>query len=648
MTERQSTANWALGCVLAGVAALMALLLSIQHFGGLHLPGCGDGGACDQAARSAWGKLPGTGWPVSHLGAAFFVALLTGWALSRGRPRPSLRWMARLGAAVSVSYGVIIVAGGYSCPYCIAAHAANLAFWLVSEIGARVASAPAGRGRPEQAEKRGKPPSLRPTSDKAAVWISAVAFVLVTAAFGTAEVATRDAARRHAERSAAESTREIIAATSQKAAAQATVSMSTSSPTATKPTERPTSASAISGPPPATPPAGGFTGRWRLGPEKAPIRIVICSDYQCKACKQVEGELRDLFKTRKDVSISMKHYPVCMDCNRYMTKTMHRNACWAARAAETAGILRGNDAFWEMHFALFDRGGSFTDAELKQLLVQLQYDPPEFERMMTSDEPLRRVKQDIDDAMAVGMRYTPLVMINGVELRGWETPGTIARTVAQLAATNPPALGADADRPPPAAERLVDEWRKEPSRELPVGKDTWWTGPENAKIEVVMFVDYQEPTVAKADAAIREEMRKRGDVRYAIVQYPFNKECNPTVTTVGHAQGCWAAKAAIAAGRLGGAAGYWKMHEWLLSNQSGLNDSALLDAAPSLGFEGVPLLAEIQRAEVSARIASECQAGKRIGLTALPTIYVNRKQVAIWDYYGQILLGRILDAAAEP
>ena len=38
----------------------------------------------------------------------------------------------------------------------------------------------------------------------------------------------------------------------------------------------------------------GFTGRYRLGPESSPIRIVMLTDYQCVDCQRVEGEIEEI------------------------------------------------------------------------------------------------------------------------------------------------------------------------------------------------------------------------------------------------------------------------------------------------------------------------------------------------------------------
>lgn len=78
-----------------------------------------------------------------------------------------------------------------------------------------------------------------------------------------------------------------------------------------------------------------------------------------------------------------------------------------------------------MHRWLFDRGGGFTDQELNDGLTQLGYDPKVFIPVMTGEGTLRPVQQDIDEAQVLGISGTPMVFINGIELKGWEAPRRI-------------------------------------------------------------------------------------------------------------------------------------------------------------------------------------------------------------------------------
>src|SRR5262249_41914960 len=115
--------------------------LSYSHLSGMAIPGCGSGSDCDQATRSVWGTIPGIGWPVSHVGLAFFTALLITWvsspAISAG-----FRNAVRIGGLMSLLYTFVLVSTGLACKYCLAAHAANFVFWILVEWRARAVAMP--------------------------------------------------------------------------------------------------------------------------------------------------------------------------------------------------------------------------------------------------------------------------------------------------------------------------------------------------------------------------------------------------------------------------------------------------------------------------------------------------------------------------
>ena len=119
---------FATGIVLLATAVVASLALVQQHFGGLEIPGCGPGSPCAKAAASVWGRVPWVDWPVSFVGLAYFLALLITWLTSRQGVSNGFRQLVRLGAVISVGFVVVMFAGGYFCPYCLGAHAANLVF----------------------------------------------------------------------------------------------------------------------------------------------------------------------------------------------------------------------------------------------------------------------------------------------------------------------------------------------------------------------------------------------------------------------------------------------------------------------------------------------------------------------------------------
>ena len=369
--------------------------------------------------------------------------------------------------------------------------------------------------------------------------------------------------------------------------------------------------------------------------------------YQCPDCYNMEGQLVQILAARNDVAVSIKHFPFCADCNPGIKKTTHPNGCWAARAAEAAGILWGAEGFWKMHNWLFSQRGLFeTEDALKAGIRSIGFDPTGFVEVMTSDETLRRVQADCREAISLGLNFTPMIFINGVELKGWNAPDALKRAVAAVAATNPPARTAADDHPPTALEKYLADWREQPQRPLPSGKRSWTLGSPDAPYKILLLGDYQEPFTALADQFIRQFVSEHPYTQYTFRHYPVNKECNPQVPDVRHPLACRAAQAAEAAGVLGGPNAFWKLHAWLMEHPKEFNDQALQAAAAQIGLDPGALLVTMATPEVQAAIADDITMGQQMGLQNVPWIIVDGRWVPRWLLEGEDVLGRIVNEAA--
>ena len=622
---RASSLPLVLGAVFMAVSAAASLALVVEHLVGLSLPGCRAGGACEQAANSVWGKVPVINWPTSDVGLAYFLAVLVTWLVARAALPGALRYIVRLGALGSLGFCVIIVIEKVFCPYCLVAHAGNFAFWLTMER----TNARAARSGPAFASLAG-------------------VFILMTAVLGIWDWQHRAAVRQKGEQDLAGSTRAIIDASRQPEPA-ATKPVTTQPagppepPSMAVPPKVPTTAPAAA---PATAPAV-FTGRYRHGPEVAPIRIVMFTGYQCPDCYNIEQQVLQIVAQRNDVSISIKHFPFNKDCNPGVPKTTQPNGCWAARAAEAAGILWGDDGFWKMHVWLFSHRGLFeTQEELDNGIREMGYDPTGFVHVMSSDETQKRVLADVNEAIILGLHYTPMIFINGVELKGWNVPEALIRTVNAVAATNPPPRTAAADHPPLAIEKYVADWREQPPWPIPPVARAWTLGPDDAAVKVIVFGDYQEAGTRAADAAIRTYLAGHTNIQYAFRSYPFNNECNPDIPDRRHPLACRAAQAAKAAGTIGGRDGFWKLHTWLMENPDKLDDQALAAGATSVGLDAAALLAAMPQDDVRSAIAADIATGKPLGLRSIPWIIINGRWVPRWSLDDKSVLDRMFEEAA--
>jgi protein-disulfide isomerase/uncharacterized membrane protein len=633
-TPRVHPGVFAAGVVVLAVAVAASAVLSLEHLAAFALPGCGAGSPCAKLAASQWGKVPGVQWPVSFAGTAYFSGLLALWIATRGLVPTWARLVATLGALASAGFIGIMLGMGHNsvCPYCLTAHLANFAFLGLLGLAPR--------------------PELEPEAPLRAPAAALLTFVLVTAGLGIADSQAKRSADEKFEGERNASVADILnrGKTSTRApgatgAAQPPIPAPIVTPVVQ---QQPTQ-------PQSLPPAGVFTGRYRFGPEKAAIRIVMFTDYQCPDCKLLEGQVETVLAKYPSLSVSIKYFPFCSDCNPHIQKqySIHPNACWAARAAEAAGMLYGPEGFHRMHRWLFDKGGVFTTSEeLTGALTANGLNPANFIETMTGPETLRRVQADADEGNSYGLMTTPLIYINGAELKGWRAPDALTRTVDEVAKANPEPAGPEADHPMKAGDKFVDDWRNQERKgqAWPPPKVPRSVVPLNPRPQVLvtMFGDLMEPNCAEADKIIRDAVAGDPQVAYEFRYFPFERACNPNMPADRVAGGCAAARAAEAAAHLGGVDAYWRMHEWIMGHQGTFSVDAAKARAKTIGLDPEKFAAKMNSQEVTDSIAWDVSIGSRVGVPEIPRIFVNGTLVPRWKAPGGFVLERIIDEARKP
>jgi len=611
------------GVLFILVGLIASLMLTLDHFGAMSLPGCGPGSPCAAAANSVWGKLLGI--PVSFIGVAHFLALLTIWLLTKGKPSKPILWAMSLAAAASLIYAGIGLGANLVCMYCMAIHAANIAILLTMIRGGNRES----KGWPRQAI------------------IGVVAATFAFALLLPSDAIRKRTVREQAQTQSAESIKAMVAQAQKNPVPPPTSApppVASSNPAPTPPAaEMPDSS--------VPKPPAALLGRYRFGPEKAAVRIVMFTDYQCPDCFKIEQELKALMDATPNLSVGIKYFPLSTGCNPQMNgQNLHPNACWAARAAETAGMLRGNDGFWEMHHALFARKGSFTDAELATLLASLGYDRAPFEKIMQGSETAARVKADVDEGISLGLYFTPMIFINGIELKGWNAPNALTRAVQAVLAANPSPAAPEVDLPPDARARYFADWREQPVMSIPAAVMRHTLGPADAAVTVVLFGDLAEKNTQEADGVLRLFTQgAKPNIRYTFAHFPVNKECNPSTQMATSAQGCTAARAVEAAEALGGPEAYWIVHNYVMSHLGELDEAHLRDAAAEAGLPPNDFLDAMKQPFVSDAIAADGRAAISLGIKSIPMIFIAGKLVPRWKLNNEnLLVGMIYDDAEQP
>jgi protein-disulfide isomerase len=146
------------------------------------------------------------------------------------------------------------------------------------------------------------------------------------------------------------------------------------------------------------------------GPESAPAMLEEFGDFECPPCggvypilKQMESE----FGSR--LRVTFREFPLTPP---------HVHALAAARAAEASG-LQGK--FFEMHDMLYENQTTWKDAfDVRPIFEgyasKIGLDVERFKSDNASDAVERRITLDGSRGHSLGVKGTPTVFLNGVEI----------------------------------------------------------------------------------------------------------------------------------------------------------------------------------------------------------------------------------------
>lgn len=618
----------AVGVLALVVAVAACAFMVLHHFGAMQMPGCGVGSPCDAAAKSVWGKVPGIGLPTSFVGFAYFFAMLVAWPMTRGRTSPGMRAFILLGALASVGFVGVAIAEKLPCVYCFVTHAANLVFVVVAELS-----------------RRGRDPikGWQPL-------LALAVFMISSGTLAAANAGAKESAKKKADAALKESITKMTEGEGKKDETTGQkpedktgdgVGVGTNSGAGTE------TGAGVGAEVKGVEERNPLAGRYRMGPEQAAVRVVMWVGYQCEDCRRLEDELEALrADSGLSLSVVIKHFPLNTDCNANAPGRHHGNACWAARAAEAAGILGGESAFWAMHDWLFKQRGDFSNAQMNAQATAMGFNPRDMAALINSPQTLEPVSRDVEDAMKLGIYQTPFVFINGVELKGWNAAQALTRAVRAVAASAPAATGSDSA--PDAAAKFVADWRAMPTVVPPRNFGALGAGAAEADVEVFVWGDYSEPGTAEVDGMFRMFLTpQKPSVRYTFLQFPVDKACNSSIQITKFAMSCRAAKAVKAAEILAGPEGFWKMHERLMMNQNNVTDLLLEGMAMELGIAPKDLFEAMELPDAQQMINTEAAEGMKLGLTSIPFVLVNGKQLTRWKAGYENVIPRIINAAAE-
>ncbi len=154
--------------------------------------------------------------------------------------------------------------------------------------------------------------------------------------------------------------------------------------------------------------------------------LVVFSDFECPACKQLETSLGAVLRARPDtVRIVWKDMP---------NESAHPNATPAAIAAHCAAQ---QGKFWEYHDELFARQTFLDGSQYASIAEAIGLDKDRFTACNDALDTLPIVKKDFDEGRALGITATPTVYINSTPYVGALSAEEILSNIDQALANRP-------------------------------------------------------------------------------------------------------------------------------------------------------------------------------------------------------------------
>lgn len=141
------------------------------------------------------------------------------------------------------------------------------------------------------------------------------------------------------------------------------------------------------------------------GPVDAPVTVMVFDDFQCPYCARLVPMIEKVMETYPtQVRVVFKHFPL----------NMHKFARQAAIASIAA---RNQGKFWQLHDQLFANYNQLNEEKIRELAASVGLDMERFDKDIENPALQQEISADMQLGTSSGVRGTPAVYINGVQLK---------------------------------------------------------------------------------------------------------------------------------------------------------------------------------------------------------------------------------------
>jgi protein-disulfide isomerase len=146
-------------------------------------------------------------------------------------------------------------------------------------------------------------------------------------------------------------------------------------------------------------------------------------------------------------------------------------------------------------------------------------------------------------------------------------------------------------------------------------------GPEDAKITLFEFADFECPSCRQLDLVLRELLPRHPEVRLVFKHYPLT-DIHPWAMTAAIASQCAFQQSSAA---------FWKIHDAIFDAQDVISPSnvwaKMLELADQLGLDAEAYRACMINPETANQVKAPIEEGHALSITATPTTFVNSRRV---------------------
>ncbi len=349
-----------------------------------------------------------------------------------------------------------------------------------------------------------------------------------------------------------------------------------------------------------------------LGDPNAPLTVVEFTDYQCPYCAQFAAQIwpqvREQLVETGEIYWVLKDFPL---------DQLHPQARLAAQAARCAAE---QDAFWDMHDALFARQKEWAEQEnaaevLVQIAADLSLNEADVEQCLRQERYADQIEADLNDGLEAGVRGTPSFFFNGyynsgvlpydafATILGWAKSGELEQVIAE------------------SIKRAQATPTPVPEVDVPVG-DAPAKGDPDAPVVIIEYSEYQCPYckryVDETLTKIDENYIQTGKVYYAFKDFPLDS-IHPNARPAAMAAHCAREHDA-----------YWEMHDLLFDKQREWSSqsnprASLVGYAKELGINADEFGECLDNQRYDGFISANQQEGLGFGVQGTPAFFVNGK-----------------------